>query len=161
MIMDRSMLFWLLFIILLLKLLDTLILLQLVYYRWCSSFTTSCSCFWSCFATSFSHDKIVVHVHKSETSYEPFDDHFRNQYFETELRKHREQLESINTFLPLLLVNSNTNSNRVFSNLQNCPITINYVVDMGSTSGAPGLKNLPPWFFFFFGFQILIIMMTS
>jgi hypothetical protein len=29
----------------------------------------------------------------------------------------------------------------VFSNLQNCPITINYVVDMGSASGAPGLKN--------------------
>ncbi len=44
-------------------------------------------------ATSCSYDKIVIHVHKSETSYEPFNDHFWNQYFETELHKHREQLE--------------------------------------------------------------------
>jgi hypothetical protein len=73
-------------------------------------------------------------------SYEPFDDHFWNQYFGTELHKHREQLESINGFLPLSVVNSNTNSSRVFSHLQNCPIIINYMVDLGS----PGLKNLPP-----------------
>ncbi len=34
-----------------------------------------------------------------------FDDHFWNQYFETKLHKHRKQLESINGFLSLLIVN--------------------------------------------------------
>jgi hypothetical protein len=32
-------------------------------------------------ATSFSHDKIVVHVHKSEMLYELFDDHFLELVF--------------------------------------------------------------------------------
>jgi hypothetical protein len=64
-----------------------------------------------------------------------YDSEFFNCMFDLELPKFIMDLERIYGRQPLKLININIASGNVFSNLQNCPITIN-VVD---PRGIPGL----------------------
>ncbi len=53
----------------------------------------------------------------------------RRVSFDIELPKQKDQLEVIHHCVLLGVVSMNTSTNHVFSNLQNCSITINYIVD--------------------------------
>jgi hypothetical protein len=55
-------------------------------------------------------------------------DRFWNEVLENELPNYKDPLWIIHVQLALKLVNANISSRLHFNNLQNCPITINYVV---------------------------------
>jgi hypothetical protein len=59
------------------------------------------------------------------------DDNVFNDLFEIELPKYKDKLESIFGRVSLGVVNLNTTFGHLFNNLQNYPIIIIFIVDMG------------------------------
>jgi hypothetical protein len=76
------------------------------------------------------HYKKVVHAHQYPSKESFLDDDALNEHFDAE-NWHQQRLQSILGGQQLLeVMNVNTISSNVFSHLQNCPITINLVVDL-------------------------------
>jgi hypothetical protein len=70
---------------------------------------------------------------------------FWHNLFDMEFPKHKQWFESIHYQQPL--ENVNTTLRHVFNHLQNCPITINYVVDSNSIPSLVANKTI--WFWAF------------
>jgi hypothetical protein len=99
--------------------------------------------------------KAVVHVPQEsskKSNVNMFDDNVYNELFDNELLKYRVHLKSIHCRLPMGVVIVNIVCGHVFSNLNNYPITINYMVHSSSTILAsidlhlPSIVVTQPWF---------------
>ncbi len=76
------------------------------------------------------HDKRGVEVDRYPNEKGFLDDDALNEHFDA-WNAHNQWLQSIfNEWQPLEIMNVNTTSSNVFSNLQNCLITMNLVLDL-------------------------------
>jgi len=90
-----------------------------------------------------------------------YDNEFLNRMFDLELPKFRADLERIYGRQPLELINVNTTSMNVFSNLQNCPITINVVDPRAILGVVVDVATMPKVFFILTFFSMLILIVIS